>query len=113
VVAAFLAAARDGDFDALVTVLDPDIVVREDSGSGTIVEVRGAQNVARRATTVSRLGVVARPALVNGVAGWVAWLDGEVYAVAALTVQQGRIATMDILLDPARLGRLDLTGFDS
>jgi RNA polymerase sigma factor (sigma-70 family) len=113
VVAAFLAAARDGDFDALVAVLDPDIVVREDSGSGTIVEVRGAQNVARRATTVSRLGVVARPALVNGVAGWVAWLDGEVYAVAALTVQQGRIATMDILLDPARLGRLDLTGFDS
>jgi RNA polymerase sigma factor (sigma-70 family) len=72
VVAAFLAAARDGDFDALVAVLDPDIVVREDTGSGTgtIVEVRGAHNVARRAMAVSQLGLVARPALINGAAGW-------------------------------------------
>ncbi|HEY6673263.1 MAG TPA: sigma-70 family RNA polymerase sigma factor, partial [Solirubrobacterales bacterium] len=53
VVEAFLAAARDGDFDALVAVLDPDIVVREDTGSGTIVEVRGAENVARRAMAFS------------------------------------------------------------
>jgi RNA polymerase sigma factor (sigma-70 family) len=113
VVEAFLAAARDGDFDALVAVLDPDIVVREDTGSGTIVEVRGAENVARRATAVSRLGLDARPALVNGAAGWVSLLDGDVYAVAALTLRNGRITTMDILLDPARLARLDLTVFDS
>src|ERR671924_201005 len=70
VVEAFLAAARDGDFDALVAVLDPEIVERVDTGSGTIVEVRGAQNVARRALAASQLGLVARPALVNGAAGW-------------------------------------------
>jgi RNA polymerase sigma factor (sigma-70 family) len=108
VVDAFLAAARDGDFDALVAVLDPDIVLREDWGSGTIVEVRGAENVARRAKAASQLGLVARPALINGAAGWVSLLDGEVYAIAALTLQNGRIRTMDILLDPARLARLDL-----
>jgi RNA polymerase sigma factor (sigma-70 family) len=113
VVEAFLAAARDGDFDALVAVLDPDIVLREDWGSGTIVEVRGAENVARRAKAVSQLGLVARPALINGAAGWVSVLDGELYAIAALTVQNGRITTMEILLDPARLARLDLTDFGS
>jgi|Tabmets5t2r1_1033131.scaffolds.fasta_scaffold02712_3 RNA polymerase sigma factor (sigma-70 family) len=113
VVEAFLAAARGGDFDALVAVLDPDIVVREDRGSGTLVEVRGAENVARRAMAASQLGLVARPALVNGAAGWVSLLDGEVYAIGALTLQNGRITTMDILLDPARLARLDLTAFHS
>jgi RNA polymerase sigma factor (sigma-70 family) len=113
VVEAFLAAAREGDFDALVSVLDPDIVLREDTGSGTLFEVRGAENVARRAKAFSQLGLVARAALVNGGAGWVSLLDGEVFAVAALTLQNGRIATMDILRDPARLARLDLTGFDS
>jgi RNA polymerase sigma factor (sigma-70 family) len=113
VVEAFLAAARGGDFDALVAVLDPDIVVREDTGSGTLVEVRGAENVARRAMAVSQLGLVARPALVNGAAGWVSLLDGEVYAIGALTLHNGRITTMDILRDPARLARLDLTAFDS
>ena len=106
---ALLAAARDGDFDALVAVLDPDIAVREDTGSGTILEVRGADNVARRAVAFSQLGLVARPALVNGAAGWVSLHDGEVYAIAALTLENGRITTMDILLDSARLARLDLT----
>jgi RNA polymerase sigma-70 factor, ECF subfamily len=113
VVEAFLAAARDGDFDALVAVLDPDIVERVDTGSGTLVEVRGAGNVARRAMAAAQLGLVARPARINGAAGWVSLLDGEVYAIGALTLQNGRITTMDILLDPARLARLDLTGFNS
>ncbi len=113
VVEAFLAAARDGDFDALVAVLDPDIVERVDTGSGTLVEVRGAENVARRAMAAAQLGLVARHARINGAAGWVSLLDGEVYAIGALTLQNGRITTMDILLDPARLARLDLTGFDS
>jgi RNA polymerase sigma factor (sigma-70 family) len=112
VVEAFLAAARNGDFDALVAVLDPDIVLREDTGTGTLVEVRGADNVARRAKGFSQLGLVARAALVNGGAGWVSLLDGELFAVAALTLQNGRIATMDILRDPARLARVDLTVFD-
>jgi RNA polymerase sigma factor (sigma-70 family) len=113
VVDAFLAAARDGNFDALVAVLDPDVVVREDIGTGTLVEVRGAEHVARRAAAASRLGLVARPALVNGALGWISLLDGKVFAVAALTLHNGRITTMDILLDPARLARLDLTAFGS
>jgi RNA polymerase sigma-70 factor (ECF subfamily) len=113
VVAAFLAAARDGDFGALVAVLDPDIVLREDWGSGTILEVHGAENVARRARAASQLGLVVRPALVNGAAGWVSLRDGDVFAIGALTLQNGRITTMDILLDPARLARLDLTTFDA
>jgi RNA polymerase sigma-70 factor, ECF subfamily len=113
VVEAFLAAAREGDFDALVALLDPDTVRREDTGSGTLVEVRGAENIARRAMAVAQLGLVVRPALINGAAGWVALLDGDVYAIAALTLQNGRITTMDILLDPARLARLDLTAFGS
>src|SRR5215208_3614401 len=112
VVEAFLAAARDGDFDALLAVLDPDIVERVDTGSGTIVEVRGALNVARRAIAASqRDGLVGRRALINGAPGWVSVLDGELYAFAALTVHNGRIKTMDILLDPARLARLDPTDF--
>jgi RNA polymerase sigma factor (sigma-70 family) len=112
VVEAFLAAARDGDFDALVAVLDPDIVERVDTGSGTIVEVRGALNVARRAMAAgSQRGLVGRPALINGAPGWVSVLDGELYAIAALTLHNGRITRMDILLDPARLARLDLTDY--
>jgi RNA polymerase sigma-70 factor, ECF subfamily len=114
VVEAFLAAARDGDFDALLAVLDPDIVERVDTGSGTIVEVRGAENVARRAlAAASQRGPVGRPALINGAPGWVSVLDGELYAIGALTVHNGRITRMDILLDPARLARLELTDFDS
>jgi RNA polymerase sigma factor (sigma-70 family) len=114
VVEAFLAAARDGDFEALVAVLDPDIVERVDTGSGTIVEVRGAQNVARRAmAAASQPGLVGRRALINGVAGWVSVLDGELFAIRALTVHNGRITRMDVLLDPARLSRLDLPDFDS
>ena len=110
---AFLDAARDGDFDALLAVLDPDIVERVDTGSGTIVEVRGASNVARRAMAAAsqRDGLVGRPALVNGAPGWVSVLDGELFAIAALTVHNGRITTMDILLDPARLARIDPTDF--
>jgi RNA polymerase sigma-70 factor (ECF subfamily) len=114
VVEAFLAAARDGDFEALLAVLDPDIVERVDTGSGTIFEVRGALNVARRAMAASqRDGLVGRRALINGAAGWVSVLDGKLYAIGALTVHNGRITTMDILLDPARLARLDPTDFDS
>ena len=110
VVEAFLAAARHGDFDALVAVLDPDIVVREHTGSGTILEIRGAENVARRAMGASQLGLVGRPARINGAAGWVSLLAGEVYSVAALTLQNGRITIMDIHRDPARF---DLTISDS
>ena len=113
VVEAFLAAARDGNFDALVAVLDPELLLRDDIGSGTVVEVRGAENVARRAMAASQLGLVVRRALVNGTPGWVSLLDGRVFSIGAITVQNGRITTIDILRDPARLARLDLTDFHS
>jgi RNA polymerase sigma factor (sigma-70 family) len=114
VVEAFVAAARDGDFEALLAVLDPEIVERVDTGSGTIFEVRGALNVAQRALAFSqRDGLGGWLALVNGAPGWVSVLDGELYGVAALTVQGGRITRIEILLDPARLARLDLPDFDS
>jgi RNA polymerase sigma-70 factor (ECF subfamily) len=112
VVEAFLTAARDGDFGALVARLDPDIVRREDTGSGTIVEVRGAELVAERAMAFARRGLEVRHALVNGAAGWVALREGELQAVAALTLRNGRITTMDVLLDPERLARLDLSALD-
>jgi RNA polymerase sigma factor (sigma-70 family) len=113
VVDAFLAAARDGDFNALLAVLAPDVVVREDSGRGPLVEVRGAETVAGRAKFAAQLGLVARPVLVNGAPGWISFRDGEPFAIAALTVRDGRIAAMDILHDPARLARLDLSALDA
>ena len=113
VVDAFLTAARDGDFAALVAVLHPDVVLRADGGpAGTSREVRGAQQVARQAMGYARLGLVARPALINGVAGVVSLLDGRPFSVGAVTVRGGRIVEIDILADPERLARLDLTVLD-
>jgi RNA polymerase sigma-70 factor (ECF subfamily) len=112
VIDAFLAAARDGDFDALVAVLDPDVVLRADIGDGAVTVVRGAEAVAGQASSYSQLGLVVRPALVNGTAGWVATRDGDLFSVGAFTVRGGRIVAMDILADPARLARLDLTALE-
>jgi RNA polymerase sigma factor (sigma-70 family) len=115
VVDAFLAAARDGDFDALVAlvaVLDPDVVLRADLGplpTGAPSEARGAEAVAGQALTFSRLGFPVRPALVNGAAGAVSTRDGEPFSVVGFTVRGGTIVAIDILADPARLARLDLT----
>lgn len=110
VVEAFLAAARGGDFEALVEVLDPDVVARSDSGAlrpGALI--RGAAAVAGHALTFARLAEVARPALVNGAAGIVATVDGRPVSVLAFTITGGKIAAIDVLADPERLGRLDLT----
>jgi RNA polymerase sigma factor (sigma-70 family) len=110
-VEAFLAASRDGDFDALVAVLDPDVVLRADVGRGT-EEVRGAEAVARQAAAFSQIGLVVRPALVNGTAGLVSTRDGVPFSVGAMTVRDGRIVAIDILADPERLRELDLTILD-
>lgn len=111
VIDAFLAASREGDFDALVAVLDPDVVLRADAGalSGLSREVRGAANVASGALTFSRLDLQMHRALVNGAAGVVATRDGKPFSVMACTVRGGKIAEMDILADPRRLQALDLT----
>jgi RNA polymerase sigma-70 factor (ECF subfamily) len=115
VVEAFLAAAREGDLDALVAVLDPEVVRRAppDMGDGLIVEIRGADNVARTAMAVSQLGPAPRPALVNGAPGWVALLDGAVSSIGALTLHNARITTIDILADASRLAHLDQRALDS
>jgi RNA polymerase sigma factor (sigma-70 family) len=114
VVDAFVAAARDGDFQGLVAVLDPDVVLRADAGAlaGRSIELRGAEKVARSAQSFSRLGVLRLPALVNGAAGLVCKLDGKPFSVMAFTVRGGRIAEIDILADPERVARLDLTALD-
>jgi RNA polymerase sigma-70 factor (ECF subfamily) len=105
---AFLAAGRNGDFDALLAVLDPDVVLRAETAEGA-QEVRGAELVARQAMGYSRLDLDVTPALVNGTVGAVTKLNGELFSVGGFTVQGGRIVAIDILADPERLARLDLT----
>jgi RNA polymerase sigma factor (sigma-70 family) len=113
VVDAFLAAARNGDFEALVAVLDPDVVLRADGGvAGLSRLARGAESVATGAMTFSRLDLTMRRALINGVAGVVSLRDGRPFTVGAFTIYNGRIVEMDILADPDRLAQLDLTVLD-
>ena len=112
VVDAFFAAARDGDFDALVAVLDPDVVLRSDGGDarpGTTVEVHGAHAVASRAMLYAKLAPYVRPALINGAAGVVVTPRGRPFSVMGFTVAGGRIVAIDALADPERLAQLDLT----
>jgi hypothetical protein len=115
VVDAYLAAAREGDFDRLVAVLDPDVVVRADTGvagPGPSREIRGAAAVARQALGYARLDLVIKPALVNGAVGFVTTRDGELFSVAGVTVRNGKIVELDFLADPKRLSQLDLTVLD-
>jgi RNA polymerase sigma-70 factor, ECF subfamily len=112
VVDAFLAAARDGDFERLVSVLDPDVVLHADLGPsapGGRFELHGVEAVTKQARTYSRLGLVVRPALVNGAAGVVTFRDGEPFSVGAFTVRGGRIVEIDFLADPERVRQVDLT----
>ena len=113
VVEAFLAAAHAGDFEALVAVLDPDVVLRADAGVSSITrQVRGAEAVISQATLWSRVALFPRRALVNGTPGFVTMRDGQPFSVAAVTVHGGRIVEIDILADPERLARLDLAVVD-
>jgi RNA polymerase sigma-70 factor (ECF subfamily) len=110
-VAAFLAASRDGDFARLMALLDPDVVLRADAGDGPLGPsrlLRGAANVVEQAQRYVGLARHARPVLVNGEPGLLAAPGGRAMAVLAVTVRAGRIAEIDILADPDRLGRLDL-----
>jgi RNA polymerase sigma factor (sigma-70 family) len=110
VVEAFLAAAREGDFDALVAVLDPDVVLRADGGrTGVSEHIQGAETVARQALLWSRVDLTMRRALINGAAGMVAFLHGQPFSIAAVTVRNGKIVEIDFLTDPERIARLDLT----
>jgi RNA polymerase sigma factor (sigma-70 family) len=108
VVDAFFAAGRAGDFDRLVAVLDPDVVLRGDFGPGRSRSVQGASAVAGLARSYAAPERQARPATVNGAAGAVVFVAGRPTAVMGFVVRGGRITAIDILADPARIGRIDL-----
>jgi len=112
VVSAFFAAARDGDFDALVAVLHPDVVLRSDGGvlrARHTVVLTGAEVVAGQALTFGSLSPFAIPALINGTAGVVVANAGRPLSIMAFGIVDGRIASIDVLADPERLARLDLS----
>ncbi|WP_330238075.1 sigma-70 family RNA polymerase sigma factor [Streptomyces sp. NBC_00525] len=111
VVEAFLTAARGGDFEALLTVLDPDVVVRS-GDSGVPVPVAGAAQVARQAIMFARLATEGRPALLDGRPAVVSAAPGVPFSVMRFTVENGRIVEMYAISDPARLPGLDLVLLD-
>ena len=111
VVDAFFAAAHHGDLDALVAVLDPDVVLRSDGGTAhpdASVVLRGAAAVAGRALVIAQPSVSKRPVLVNGAAGVVVTLGGQLYGVMGFTVARGKIVEIDVIIDPERLRRVDV-----
>ena len=119
IVEAFMAASRDGDFDGLLALLDPDVILRTDTGVLTPALafargaaekrlVTGALEVANQAFTFRRLARFARLVLVNGLPGIATIVDGVPVAVMSFAVQDGKIIEMDILADTDRLSRLDL-----
>jgi hypothetical protein len=111
VVDAFLSAARGGDFDALVALLDPDVVLRADTGVAGR-PLRGAAAVAGRALSFQRLSFASRPVLVNGFPGLLTAPDGEPMTVMSFTIANGKVVAIDLLADPERLRRLDLPVLD-
>jgi RNA polymerase sigma factor (sigma-70 family) len=111
VVDAFLAASRDGDFEALLAVLDPDVVLRADTGAG-VVPLVGAAAVAGQALTYRRLATGRRTVLVNGTVGVLTAPEGRPMSVMAFTISDGRIVAIDILADPVRIAALDLSALD-
>lgn len=117
IVDAFLAASRSGDLDPLIMVLDRDVVVRTDWGSTgrrASAVTRGARAVAEQAVAFSRrVAEYARPVLVNGSVGIMAWTpEGQPYSVMAFSIVRDRIVAIDILADPVRLDRLNLPPFE-
>ena len=110
VVEAFLAAAREGDFDTLLAMLDPEVTLRVDAGPGSPLArepIVGAEEVLAEAARWMALAPYSRPAIVNGVAGAVVGRpDGTLFTVVALTVANGRINAIDFLVDPAKLARV-------
>jgi RNA polymerase sigma factor (sigma-70 family) len=114
VVDAFLAALRGGDFEGLLAVLDPDLVVRADAAvtSGAPTESRGAAVYAKQAAAYGHLARLVRPALVDGAVGLVMAPKGRLFRAIRLTIANGKIAEIEIIGDPARLAELDLSIVD-
>jgi RNA polymerase sigma-70 factor (ECF subfamily) len=113
VVNAFFAAARNGDFDALVAVLDPDVILRADAGDAPLSQVvRGAVAIAGRAMMFARRDAVLRPALIDGAVGVVVFVGNEPLSILAFTVANDRIIAIDALADLARIRQLDLSAVE-
>lgn len=115
VVDAFLAAVREGNFERVIALLDPDIVLRADGGAhaGASRIVRGASAVAGQAEAFSKAGLSSEIVLVNGNVGVLSRRpDGRLFSVIGFTIANGRIAEMNILADPDRLRRLDLSAIE-
>jgi RNA polymerase sigma-70 factor, ECF subfamily len=116
IVDAFFAAAHDGDFDQLVAVLDPEVVLRSDGGMlrpGASTVIRGAEAVAARAAAFSRLSVDAKHVLVNGAAGVVVVHRGRPFSVMGFDVVGATIVEINVLSDPERLRQFELAVLDS
>jgi RNA polymerase sigma factor (sigma-70 family) len=110
VVDAFLAAVRAGDFEGLVAVLDPDVLLRSDEIPAGLKELSGARVIAQQALMFSKAAISVQPILVNGAAGIISWSPGgQPFSVMGFTVRSGRIVEIHVLRDPARLSRLNLT----
>jgi RNA polymerase sigma-70 factor, ECF subfamily len=115
VVDAFLAASRDGDIEGLLAVLAPDVVRRADRvaiPAGVPTELRGARSVAEETRTNAARARFARPVLIDGAVGAVVAPRGHLVAALVLTIEDGRIASYEVVADPARLARLDLAVLD-
>jgi RNA polymerase sigma-70 factor (ECF subfamily) len=110
VVDAYFAAAREGDLDALVAVLDPDVVLRAHRRDGDPIELHGAARVAQGAMTARRFAPYVRPALINGAAGVVAFDDDQPFAVLAFTIVGDRALAIDVFNDPELVSKLDIRG---
>ncbi len=113
VVDAFFAAGRAGDFDRLVAVLDPDVSLHGDFGPAGVRSVRGASAVAGLARSYATPEREVRPAVVNGAAGAVIFIAGRPSSIMGFVVRGGRITAIDVLADPARLARIDLSAVKS
>jgi RNA polymerase sigma-70 factor (ECF subfamily) len=109
IVDAFLSAARNGVFDALLEALDPDVVVRS---NGAEASVRGAAAVAGRALTGARFAQVTLPALINGAVGVVTATDGRPISLMAFTITDAKIVAIDLIDDPGRIAEVDLAILD-
>jgi len=109
VVDAFIAALRAGDFEGLLAVLDPDLVVRADMAAGAPTEIRGAAAWAKGAVAYGHLAQLTRPALVNGAIGVVVAPHGRLVRALRFTIANGKIAGIEVIGNPARLGELDVS----
>jgi len=110
VVEAYFAASREGDLDALVAVLDPDVVLRAHRRDGDPLVLHGARRVAQGAITARRFAPYVRPALINGAAGVVAFDGDRPFAVLAFTVVVDRAIAIDVFNDPELVAKLDIRG---